>query len=99
MVRKYTNYNRRDTFEDLLFELICAAKCKYIIISYSDSLSNHNKDSLSSIQRIENFLKDTSIFVSGSYKKIEVESVNFESRKNKKKEGIHELLFIAEKKE
>lgn len=97
LVREYTNYNRRNTFEDLLFELIRAAKCKYIIISYSDSLSNHNKNSLSSIQKIENFLKDTSLFVPGSYKKIEVESVNFESRKSEKKEDIHELLFIAEK--
>lgn len=96
-IRKYTNYNRRNTFEDLLFKLIRAAKCKYIIISYSDSLSNHNKNSLSSVQKIENFLKDTSLFVPESYKKIEVESVNFESRKSKKKEDIHELLFIAEK--
>lgn len=97
LVREYTNYNRRNTFEDLLFELIRAAKCKYIIISYSDSLSNHNKNSLSSVQKIETFLKDTSLFVPGSYKKIEVESVNFESRKSKKKEEIHELLFIVEK--
>lgn len=99
LIHDYTNYNRRNTFEDLLFKLICAAKCKYIIISYSDSLSNHNKNSLSSVQKIENFLKDTSVFVSGSYKKIEVESVNFESRKSEKKEDIHELLFIAEKRE
>ena len=97
LVREYTNYNRRNTFEDLLFELIHAAKCKYIIISYSDSLSNHNKNSLSSVQKIENFLNDTTLFVADSYKKIEVESVNFESRKSKKKEDIHELLFIVEK--
>ena len=97
LVREYTNYNRRNTFEDLLFELIRAAKCKYIIISYSDSLSNHNKNSLSSVQKIETFLKDTSLFIPSSYKKIEVESVNFESRKSKKKEEIHELLFVAEK--
>lgn len=99
LIREYTNYNRRNTFEDLLFELIYAAKCKYIMISYSDSLSNHNKNSLSSVEKIENFLKNTAVFVPGSYRKIEVESVNFESRKSKKKEGIHELLFIAEKRE
>ena len=95
--REYTNYNRRNTFEDLLFELIRAAKCKYIIISYSDSLSNHNKNSLSSVQKIENFLNDASLFVPGSYQKIEVRSINFESRKSEKKEKIHELLFIAQK--
>lgn len=99
LIREYTNYNRRNTFEDLLFELIRAAKCKYIIISYSDSLSNHNKNSLSSVEKIENFLKDNTLFVTDSYKKIEVESVNFESRKSEKKEEIHELIFIAEKKE
>ncbi len=99
LIREYTNYNRRNTFEDLLFKLICAAKCKYIILSYSDSLSNHNKNSLSSVEKIEAFLKDTSIFVPSSYQKIEVKSVNFESRKSKKKEDIHELLFIAQKKE
>ncbi len=99
LVREYTNYNRRNTFEDLLFELIRAAKCKYIIISYSDSLSNHNKNSLSSVEKIENFLKDNALFVADSYKKIEVDSVNFESRKSEKKEEIHELLFVAEKKE
>lgn len=97
IVREYTNYNRRNTFEDLLFELIRAAKCRYIIISYSDSLSNHNKNSLSSVEKIELFLKDNSLFVADSYRKIEVDSVNFESRKSEKKEDIHELLFIAEK--
>lgn len=99
LVREYTNYNRRNTFEDLLFKLIRSSTCKYVIISYSDSLSNHNKNSLSSVQKIENFLNDDSLFVTESYKKIEVKSVNFESRKSEKKEGIHELLFIAQKKE
>lgn len=97
LIRKYTNYNRRNTFEDLLFELIRSAKCKYIIISYSDSLSNHNKNSLSSVQKIENFLNDDSIFVASRSQKIEVNSVNFESRKSEKKEDIHELIFVAEK--
>lgn len=97
LIREYTNYNRRNTFEDLLFKLIEAAKCKYIIISYSDSLSNHNKNSRSSIDKIEAFLNDTSIFVAGSYEKIEVDSVNFESRKSERKEDIHELLFVVEK--
>lgn len=97
LVREYTNYNRRNTFEDLLFHLIREARCRYIIISYSDSLSNHNKNSLSSVQKIEKFLQDEECFVPGSYRKIEVDSVNFESRKSEKKEGIHELLFIAEK--
>lgn len=95
--RNYTNYNRRNTFETLLFQLIKAANCRYIVISYSDSLSNHNKNSLSSVEKIEAFLQDNSLFVPESYKKIEVSSVNFESRKSEKKEDIHELLFVAEK--
>ena len=98
LIRTYTNYNRRDTFENLLFNLILAAKCKYVIISYSDSLSNHNKNSLSSINKIETFLKNNKYFKPNKFKKIEVNSVNFESRKRKQKENIHELLFIAEKK-
>lgn len=95
--RAYTNYNRRNTFEDLLFQLILAANCRYIVISYSDSLSNHNKNSLSSVEKIEAFLQNETLFIPESYKKIEVNSVNFESRKSEKKEDIHELLFIAEK--
>jgi len=98
LTRNYTNYNRRNTFEDLLFELILKAPCKYFVISYSDSLSNHNKDSLSSVEKIESFLKDPAYFDPEAYKKTEVNSVNFESRKSEKKDKIHELLFIAKKK-
>lgn len=98
LIREYTNYNRRDTFEDLLFQLILRASCRYVIISYSDSRSNHNKNSLSSVNRIEAFLRDETYFVPGSYRKIELNSINFESRKSERKDKIHELLFIAEKK-
>lgn len=99
LTREYTNYNRRNTFEDLLFELILSSKCKYVILSYSDSLSNHNKNSLSSVEKIEAFFKNDKYFAKDSFKKIELSSVNFESRKSEKKEGIHELLFIAERNE
>lgn len=99
ITRDYTNYNRRETFEDLLFSLIIKAKCKYIILSYSDSLSNHNKNSLSSVERIESFLKNPDIFDPSFYKKVLVNSINFESRKSEKKDKIHELLFIAKKRE
>lgn len=95
--REYTNYNRRNTFEELLFKLIMNAHCKYVIISYSDSLSNHNKNSLSSVEKIENFLSDPTYFVPNSYKKVEVSSIKFESRKSEKKDKINELLFIAKK--
>ena len=98
ITRNYTNYNRRETFEELLFKLILKAKCKNIIISYSDSLSNHNKNSLSSVDCIESFLKNPDYFDPEKYKKVEVNSVNFESRKSEKKDKIHELLFIAKKK-
>ena len=97
LVREYTNYNRRNTFEDLLFSLIQKANCRYVIISYSDSLSNHNKNSLSSVEKIQQFLSDPEFFVPDSFKKVEVRSQNFESRKSKNKEKINELLFIAEK--
>ncbi|NTW70638.1 MAG: hypothetical protein HGA49_00130 [Eubacteriaceae bacterium] len=97
--RGYTNYNRRNTFEDLLFRLILTSQCKYVIISYSDSLSNHNKNSLSSVEKIENFLSDPNYFISDSYKKVEVSSIKFESRKSEKKDKINELLFIAQKRE
>lgn len=99
LTRDYTNYNRRETFEDLLFRLILKAKCNYIIISYSDSLSNHNKNSLSSVERIEAFLKDPTYFDPTKYKKVEVNSIKFESRKSERKDRIHELLFMAKKKE
>lgn len=99
LTRDYTNYNRRETFEDLLFRLILKAKCSYIIISYSDSLSNHNKNSLSSVERIEAFLKDPNYFDPTKYRKVEVNSIKFESRKSERKDRIHELLFMAKKKE
>lgn len=99
LTRHYTNYNRRSTFEDLLFSLIRKAKCRYIIISYSDSLSNHNKNSLSSVERIEAFLNNPDYFDPTKYKKVEVNSIKFESRKSERKDKIHELLFIAKKKE
>ena len=95
--RTYTNYNRRVTFENLLFQLIDSSSAKYIVLSYSDSLSNHNKNSLSSVEKIEAFFRDEKKFVKGSYKKININSKNFESRKDKKKDPIHELLFIAQK--
>lgn len=97
LVREYTNYNRRDTFETLLFQLILSSRCRYVILSYSDSLSNHNKNSLSSTLRIDEFFRNPRFFVPGSYRKIEVGSVNFESRKSEKKAAIHELLFVAER--
>ena len=99
ITREYTNYNKRETFEDLLFSLIIKAKCKYIILSYSDSLSNHNKNSLSSVERIESFLMNPNYFDPSFYKKVLLNSINFESRKSEKKDKIHELLFIAKKKE
>ena len=97
LVRNYTNYNRRGTFEDLLFRLIDSSSAKYVILSYSDSLSNHNKNSLSSVEKIEKYFSDTTKFNVANYKKIEISSRNFESRKDQKKDKIHELLFIAEK--
>jgi adenine-specific DNA methylase len=96
LVRNYTNYNKRETFEDLLFELIKKSRSRLVAISYSDSNSNHNKNSLSCVNKIENFLNSI-YFVPGSFKKVEIRSKNFESRKTKHKKDIHELLFLAEK--
>lgn len=95
--KEYTNYNRRNTFEMYLFDLILNSKCNYVVISYSDSNSNHNKDSLESLNKISNFLQDERLFEKGSYKLVEINSRNFESRKNEKKEKIKEVLFIAKK--
>ena len=97
LIRNYTNYNRRGTFEDLLFKLIDSSSAKYVILSYSDSLSNHNKNSLSSVEKIEKYFSDATKFNIENFKKIEISSRNFESRKDQKKDKIHELLFIAEK--
>ena len=96
---EYTNYNRRNTFEDLLFQLIINSNCKYVIISYSDSLSNHNKNSLESVYKIEAFLQDKQYFIPSSFKKVQITSKNFESRRSEIKDDINELLFIAQKRE
>lgn len=95
--KDYTNYNRRNTFETYLFDLILNSRCNYVVISYSNSRSNHNKDSVESLNKISNFLQNETLFEKDSYKLVEINSRNFESRKNETKDKIKELLFIAKK--
>ena len=47
----------------------------------------------------EAFLKDPTYFDPTKYKKVEVNSIKFESRKSERKDRIHELLFMAKKEE
>lgn len=95
---KYTSFNQRATFEEQLFELIKLSKSKLIVLSYSDSESNHQiKQINTTIEKISTFMKDENIFIPGSFKLIKYNRKNFESRKDNKKASINELLFIARK--
>lgn len=93
---KYVSFNCKETFEERLFDLIRRSNCSLVVISYSDSESNHRiEDTKRTIDLIEEFLRDETVFVRDSYRKIEFERQNFESRKANKKQNINELLFIA----
>ncbi len=92
----YTSFNTKKDFEKLLFDIINKSQCKTIVLSYSDSKSNHERE------RIRTTLEDLNAFFSNEkifecYKLYKIQSVNFESRKGNKKNGINELLFVAKK--
>lgn len=93
----YTNYNRRSTFEELLFQLVMKSNSDYIAISYSNSESNHNREAIEdSIQVISDFFQNPAHF--SEFKVVNLNQIyNFESRKNQKKTPITELLFLAKK--
>lgn len=96
---QYTSFNKTSTFEEQLFNIIKESKSKIIVLSYSDSESNHNVNEASKIiNLITNFMKDETIFEKDSFKLIKYNRKNFESRKDNKKLTINELLFIARKK-
>lgn len=95
---QYTSFNTSATFEKQLFEIIKKSKSKLIILSYSDSESNHKiNETNKTIELISNFMKNDDIFVPNSFKVIKYNRKNFESRKNNKKAEIHELLFVVRK--
>ena len=95
---EYTSFNKSATFEKHLFEIIKKSKSKLIVLSYSDSESNHKiKDANKTIKLISDFMKNNSIFVPNSFKIIKYNRKNFESRKNNKKTEINELLFVVRK--
>ena len=96
---KYTSFNKSATFENQLFDIIRKSKSKVIVLSYSDSESNHKvKEIDKTLKMITEFMKNDEIFVKGSFKLIKYNRKNFESRKDNKKLSINELLFIVRKK-
>lgn len=96
---QYTSFNKSATFEKQLFDIIKKSKSKIIVLSYSDSESNHKvKEIDQTLKMITDFMKNDDIFVKGSFKMIKYNRKNFESRKDNKKLNINELLFIVRKK-
>lgn len=96
---EYTSFNKTETFEKRMSDLIKKSNCSLVAISYSDSSSNHRVNNIDeTLNHIEEYLNDTNIFVEGSYKKIEFSRQNFESRKSNQKQLINEILYIARKK-
>lgn len=96
---KYTSFNKSSTFERQLFDIIRKSKSKIIVLSYSDSESNHKvKEINKTLNTITEFMKNDDIFVKESFKIIKYNRKNFESRKDNKKININELLFIVRKK-
>lgn len=91
----YTSFNIKG-FVEILISLIKKSKAKYIVLSYSDSESNHTKKEIEgTINTISEFFADKSIF--SKYELVKIESINFESRKGNKKEKVNELLFLGKK--
>ena len=96
---KYTSFNQKSTFQKRLFSLIEEAKSSLVVLSYSDSDSNHNVNNVGvTITELEKFFQDDRIFVKDSFKKYNFERQNFESRRSNKKQKINELIFVARKK-
>lgn len=92
----YTSFNVKKGFEELLVSLIKASPCRTVVLSYSDSKSNHERDEISTtLNALSKFFEDTELFE--YYQLHTIGSVNFESRKGNKKNAINELLFVARK--
>ena len=93
----YTSFNTKKDFEKLLLEIIKKSQCKIVVLSYSDSKSNHEREEIeTTLDVLSAFFRDKEIFE--QYELYRIQSVNFESRKGNKKNGINELLFVAKKK-
>lgn len=93
----YTSFNTKKGFEKLIMNIIENAQCDIIVLSYSDSKSNHERDEINTtLDILKNFFENRNIFE--YYYMKSIQSVNFESRKGNKKNGINELLFVAKKK-
>ena len=92
----YTSFNVKKGFEELLISLIKSSPCRTVVLSYSDSKSNHERDAISTtLNTLSNFFENTELFE--YYHLHTIGSVNFESRKGNKKNAINELLFVARK--
>ena len=93
---EYTSFNVKKGFEELLTSLIKASPCRTIVLSYSDSKSNHERDEISTtLNALSEFFEDRELFE--YYQLHTIGTVNFESRKGNKKNAINELLFVAHK--
>ena len=93
----YTSFNTKKDFEKLLLEIIEKSQCKIVVLSYSDSKSNHEREEIgTTLDVLSAFFRDKEIFE--HYELYRIQSVNFESRKGNKKNDINELLFVAKKK-
>ena len=93
---KYTSFNVKKGFEDLLMQIIQSSPCNTIVLSYSDSKSNHERDEINTtLNALQEFFGNRELFV--NYRMHQIQSVNFESRKGNKKNSINELLFIAQR--
>lgn len=91
----YTSYHN-GKFKDHILETISKSKCRYIILSYSDSESNHKGLIIAdTLREFDEFFSNKKIFE--RYEKVLIESTNFESRKGNKKIQVNELLYIAKK--
>jgi len=92
----YTSFNTKRDFEELLIGIIENSNCHTIVLSYSDSTSNHERDEIGeTLKALNTYFGDKSKFE--FFRTYKIQSVNFESRKGNKKADINELLFVAKK--
>jgi adenine-specific DNA-methyltransferase len=96
-----SKYCSRDTFEEVMRDLIENAKCKFVIVSYFDGDDNlwKEKGNKTGIRIISEILKNPKIFKPTSFDLMRVSRQNFQSKRDLKKKIVNELLFYAEKKD
>ncbi len=95
-------FSNRDKFIPALNNLVRAAKCKYVVMSYFDGVNHWNKflqdDNSVGIRILKKFFGDTMLFDQKSIKLIPVDRMNYQSQDGHKGKIVKEYIIVAKKK-